>query len=85
MIRDECPGTAAALREACDEHIGAALSQYDYLSNEEKQQLHDEKMAELEEDLVRIKENLERCLEKYKYCKETWKNYQKNPQKVRVA
>lgn len=85
MIRDECPGTAAALREACYEHIGAALSQYDYLSNEEKQQLHDEKMVELEEDLVRIKEDLERCLEKYKYCKETWKNYQKNPPKVRVA
>ena len=82
MIRDECPGTAAALHAACEEHIGAALSHYEYLNDGEKQKLHTEKMAELEADLVRIKENIVRSNEKYKYCKETWKNYKP---KFRVA
>ena len=35
MIRDECPGTASALAEACDEHMGIALGEYETLSDEE--------------------------------------------------
>lgn len=85
MIRDECPGTAAALAEACEEHIGTALRQYERLSVEEKKELHEEKMKELEADLVRIKGELERALETYKYCKKTWEEYKKKPPKVRAA
>lgn len=52
MIRDECPGTASALAEACDEHIGRALSEYDELSDKEKTELHEEELKRLEEELV---------------------------------
>jgi hypothetical protein len=85
MVRDECPGTAAALAAACDEHIGSALSCYDDLSNVEKQKLHDEKLIELQGDLVRINDKLARAIEKYKWTKEEWKNYQTKPPKVRAA
>jgi len=85
MIRDEFPGTAAGLHEACEEHIGSALGYYDRLSDEEKQQLHDEKMEELTSDLETIKGDLEAALEKYKACKEAWKEFKKNPPKVKAA
>jgi len=85
MIRDECPGTAAALREACDEHIGVALHQYSRLSDEAKKLLHDEKLEELEAEVVRIKEVLSTALETYKYRKASWVEYQKNPPKPKVA
>jgi len=85
MIRDECPGTSGALHAACDEHIGSALGYYDRLSDEEKKQLHDEKMEEIQSDLVRIKAALESALEKYKYCKKAWDDYKKGPPKVKVA
>ena len=85
MVRDECPGTAAALAEACDEHMGIALGEYDTLSDEEKQKLHDEKMKELESDLVRIKRELESTLEKHKYCKKAWDDYKKSPPKAKLA
>lgn len=85
MVRDECPGTAAALRDACDEHVSLALREYDSLSDERKVRLHEQKITELEADLVRIKKELERHLDKYKQAKEAWKNYQTNPHKVRMA
>lgn len=85
MIRDECPGTASALSAACDEHIGDALGYYDRLSDEKKQQLHDEKMSELEGDLARVKGELERALENYKYCKKAWEDYKKGPPRVKPA
>jgi len=85
MIRDECPGTARALAEACDEHIGSALGYYDRSSDEEKHQLHNEKMEEIQSDLVRIKAALESALEKYKYCKKAWDDYKKGPPKVKAA
>jgi hypothetical protein len=85
MVRDECPGTAAALSAACDEHMGSALGYYDRLSDEEKKRLHDEKMKELESDLARIKRELESTLEKHKYCKKAWEDYKKGPPKVKPA
>jgi hypothetical protein len=85
MIRDECPGTAAALAAACDEHMGSALGHYDDLSDEEKQRLHDAKMKELESDLVRIKRELESSLEKHKYAKKAWEEYKKKPSKAKPA
>jgi len=85
MIRDEFPGTAAGLHAACEEHIGSALGYYDRLSDEEKQQLHDEKIEEIQSDLDRIKVELESALEKYKYCKKAWEDYKKGPPKVKPA
>jgi len=66
MVRDECPGTAAALRDACDEHIGYAVRQYGRLSDERKIRLHEQKMTELEGYLEHNKVALERSLEQYK-------------------
>ena len=45
MIRDECPGTSAALKEACQEHMSSALGYYDDISDETKRAWH-EKMVE---------------------------------------
>jgi hypothetical protein len=85
MVRDECPGTASALAAACDEHMSTALEEYNTLSDEEKQGLHDAKMKELESDLVRIKRELESSLEKHKYAKKAWEEYKKKPSKAKPA
>ena len=85
MVRDECPGTAAGLSAACDEHIGYALSQYGRLSDERKIRLHEQKMTELDAYLEHNKVALERSLDEYKKAKVAWQNYQKNPPKVKPA
>jgi hypothetical protein len=85
MVRDECPGTAAALREACDEHIGYAMSQYGRLKDERKIRLHTEKMTELEGYLEHNKVALERSLDDYKQAKAAWKEYTAHPPKARAA
>ena len=85
MVRDECPGTAAGLKDACYEHIGYALSQYGRLKDERKVRLHEQKMTELEGDLERLKSETARHLDKYKKAKEAWTNYQKSPPKVKPA
>jgi len=85
MVRDECPGTAAGLSAACDEHIGYALSQYGRLSDERKIRLHEQKMTELEAYLDHNKIALERSLDEYKKAKVAWQNYQKNPPNVKPA
>lgn len=85
MVRDEFPGTAAGLHAACEEHIGSALGYYDRLSAKEKQRLHDEKMEELKAHLETIKVELESALEEHKACREAWKEFKKNPPKVKAA
>ena len=85
MVRDECPGTAAGLKEACEEHMVDALRQYRRLSDERKIRLHEAKMTELEADIVRLKGETERHLAKYKWAKETWKEYTAHPPKARTA
>ena len=85
MVRDECPGTAAALKEACEEHMVHALSHYDRLKDDRKIRLHEQEMTELENDLTRINEQLPRALETFKQSKTHWTNYQKSPPKERVA
>lgn len=42
MIRDECPGTSSALKEACSEHFDYALGTYERQSTETKKRWHDE-------------------------------------------
>jgi hypothetical protein len=85
MVRDECPGTAAALREACDEHINLALRQYFRMSDDEKHKAHEVSMAEFEGDLARANENLETALKLYKDQKTIWTGYKKNPPKMKPA
>ena len=85
MVRDECPGTAAGLKEACEEHMVDALRQYRRLIDMKKIRLHEAKMTELEADVEHIKKALEQHLDKYKWAKATWKNYQKIPPRERVA
>ena len=85
MVRDECPGTAAGLKEACEEHMVDALRQYNRLSDERKIRMHEAKMTEIEGYLNHNKVALERSLEAYKWAKETWKEYSAHPPKVRTA
>jgi len=85
MTRDECPGTAAALKEACEEHIGSALALYDSYNAEKKQRLHDEKLKELKDELEHVKMDV-KCAEKeWREAKEAWKAFQKNPPKRKRA
>jgi hypothetical protein len=79
MIRDECPGTAAALKEACNEHIGGALHNYARLSDEEKLTLHNETMAVLERDLADFTDSAKDAHAKYKEYAKHWKDYTKKP------
>ena len=44
MIRDECPGTASALRAACADHLSRAVWSYEHESMEKKKKWHDEFM-----------------------------------------
>ena len=85
MIRDECPGTAAALHAACEEHISTALSNYDRLSDEEKLAAHEASMTEFAADLARITFELTRALETHKERKKEWAEYKRNPPKARKA
>ena len=85
MVRDEFPGTAAGLWAACDEHIGAALSRYIHLSDEEKTAVHEATRADLECDLELNKGEMECYLEQYKECKKAWTDYKKNPPKAKTA
>lgn len=79
MIRDECPGTPAALREACCDEIGSALGEYDQISDEEKIELHRKTLADLEHDLGLVKETAKDAYEKYKIHSKIWKDYTKQP------
>jgi hypothetical protein len=85
MVRDEFPGTAAGLHQACDEHIGSALGHYWDMSEEERKEAHEASMAEFEGDLTRIKEELANALEVHKDNKKNWNDYKKNPPKVKAA
>lgn len=78
MIRDECPGTAIALAAACDEHIGTALSRYTRLSNEEKQQMHDDEMARLTQAVENAQAELKPALEEYTMKKLYLDDFKKN-------
>lgn len=78
MVRDECPGTAAALKVACDEHISTALSCYDGFSDEEKQRLHEEKMEQLTKELEDVKHRIASSENLHKFHKNIWTDFKKN-------
>ena len=75
MIRDECPGTAAALKEACDEHIGYALRQYDRLTDKEKTDLHNEKMEQLQHTIEILEPSKKEVYQDYIEARKAFKAY----------
>lgn len=79
LIRDEFPGTAAGLKEACPGHMRAALHYYERLSDDEKRELHETTLAELEQDLADFTESSKDAYDKYTQCTKAWKIYKKCP------
>ena len=75
MIRDECPGTAAALKEACDEHIGYALLEYDRLTDKEKTDLHLEKMEQLQHTIEILEPSKKEAYNDYIEARKAFKAY----------
>ena len=75
MIRDECPGTAAALKEACDEHIGYALGEYDRLTNQEKTDLHIQKMEQIQRTIEIIESSKKEAYQDYIEARKAFKAY----------
>lgn len=75
MIRDECPGTAAALAAACPEHIGSAFWAYGRLSEDEKRERHEKKLAEFEAELKYAADEIPHALENYRLAKKYFKEY----------
>ena len=86
MIRDECPGTAAALAEACDEHIGSALSRYNDLTDKEKTEMHEEYLADLEKQLDDYEKKRSEMYKEYIEARKAFKAYQAptKPAKTRL-
>ncbi len=62
-VRDEFPGTAEGLAEACAEHLSTALWSYSKQTDEQKKKLHDDMLKRLTDDIefvkCKISENLE--------------------------
>lgn len=83
MIRDECPGTARALAEACPEYIGSAFSAYDRLSDEEKTRRHENKLVELEKALDDAVKDIPAAETTYKEAKARYETVVKNERKFR--
>jgi hypothetical protein len=86
MIRDECPGTAAALAAACPEHIGSAFWSYGRLSEAEKRERHEKKLAEFEAELKYATDEIPHALESYRLDKKLLKEYKPptKPAKTRM-
>jgi hypothetical protein len=86
MIRDEFPGTAAGLAEACPDHLGSAFSEYERLPDETKLKMHEEKLAVFEEELKSVKEAIPYAMEVYRDAKKAFKEYKPptKPAKTRV-
>ena len=86
MIRDECPGTAAALAAACPEHIGSAFWAYGRLYEAEKRERHEKKLAEFEAELKYAADEIPHALENYRLVKKYFKEYKPpiKPAKTRM-
>jgi len=67
MIRDECPGTASALAQACPDYMGLAFCSYRNLSADEKMKYHNDMLSELNGRYETTNKEL-------KDVTETWKN-----------
>jgi hypothetical protein len=84
MIRDECPGTAAALKIACEENVDTAIESYERLSEQRKALLSEAKVKELEQDIVNYTARLKTEMENYKNYKKEFSNYKPPAKKVKT-
>jgi polyhydroxyalkanoate synthesis regulator phasin len=75
MIRDECPGTAAALKEACSEHMGEAMHRYNRLSRKEQTDLHNEMMEKLKNQVDGLEELKKEAYQDYIDARKEFKAY----------
>ena len=75
MIRDECPGTAAALAAACEEHMGYAFGEYDRLSDQVKQARHENMLSELTKKLQYSEVSAKEAHEMYTVHSKAFKEY----------
>jgi hypothetical protein len=73
MVRDECPGTAAALAVSCDEALYDAMLAYPSMTDEEKMLRHEKKVLELERDLKQVTVALTDAQAAYKIHKAVFK------------
>lgn len=75
MIRDECPGTPAALKEACQEHMSSALGYYDNVSDEKKRAWHEKMVETLTNNLAEAERYAKEAHENYKWSAKRFKEY----------
>lgn len=66
MIRDECPGTARALAQACPDYMSSAFCSYRRLSDDYKVQLHEEMLNELTQRYEQTDEQLKNATEAWR-------------------
>lgn len=84
MIRDECPGTAAALASACPEHLWSAFRSYTDLSDNEKQQMHENCLNEFQTNLDAVKNQLVDAKEKLAIEEKRFKEFKSKNCRTRV-
>jgi hypothetical protein len=86
MIRDECPGTPAALKEACKEHMSSALGYYDRISDDKKREWHEKMIEELTRNLEESETCAKEAHEEYKVHAKAFKEYKAptTPAKTRL-
>ena len=84
MIRDECPGTAAALKEACEEHIRCALCEYDSLTAEKKTTLHAEKMKKLESEVQSLEADQKEAYQSFLANRKQFNEYKPSTRKPKT-
>jgi hypothetical protein len=80
MIRDECPGTAAALAAACEEEFPGAVNAYYSLPDETKKKMSEETLNELREKLAALDSEFKNVKDRLNTATKEFKQY-KRPQK----
>ena len=73
MVRDECPGTASALKEAIEEYDLKDI--YEYLSEAEKTKRSRDCLERLKEKKIKTEKELADAKNRYTEAKNNFKNY----------
>ena len=81
MIRDECPGTAAALAAACEENFHEAVTTYEGMDDKEKEEISRDFIQKFTTEIQGLQELINEEVEKYNTCEKAFKSY-KPPTKV---
>ena len=81
MIRDECPGTAAALAAACEENFHEAVTTYEGMDDKEKEEISRDFIQKFTTEIQGLQELIKEEVEKYNTCEKAFKSY-KPPTKV---